>query len=86
MLRLGVALCACEEFPKAYGELLCAADQPFAGELLLGRVLLEQLLAEHSVYDRRREARPLAAQRLVLSRRSFSIPGDLLSGNEFGLG
>lgn len=38
------------------------------------------------MYDRRREARPLAAQRLVLRRRSFSVFGDLfLSGTGVGL-
>lgn len=76
---------------KTVGETTHAPQQrrivraaPLAGELLHGGGLFEQLLPEHTVHDRGREACPLAAPRLVLLRRSFSVFGDLGQGQSQG--
>lgn len=61
--------------PRAAKRLAAA---PFTCKLLRGGIVLEQLLPEHSVYDRGGEAGPLAAKRLVARRRVFSITGNLL--------
>lgn len=44
-----------------------------AGKVLFDRVMIEEFLPKHAVHDCRRKARPLVAQRFVLSRRRFSV-------------